>query len=99
MPTKKAAWTLSQGKRAAVLSGDAAGPKFRELVERYQREDTAHLRHSSLSSNESRIKRVILPLALYRLGRSSRAVSSWPIREPHKSHWCVESNNHGIAKG
>jgi hypothetical protein len=34
MPTKKAAWTLSQEKRAAVLSGEVAGPKFRELVER-----------------------------------------------------------------
>jgi integrase len=62
MPTKKAAWDLSQEKRTTVLSGEAAGPKFRELVERYQREDTAHLRHSSLSSNKSRIKRVILPL-------------------------------------
>jgi hypothetical protein len=28
----------------------------------HQREDTAHLRHSRLSSNKSRIKRVILPL-------------------------------------
>jgi integrase len=39
-----------------------ADTKFRELVERYQREDTAHLRHSSLSSNKSRINRLILPL-------------------------------------